>query len=97
MKKTYPNSFKDAKNLPEIYIKEVKRTDIEMLIKIDYKAEYNGHAFNVNFPKDQTKIIIGTADAELAKENGFERSDKYYYEKLVDVRDVKLIELWQEI
>ncbi|MDO6657828.1 hypothetical protein [Anaerobacillus sp. 1_MG-2023] len=97
VEKTYPNNIKDIKNLPEIYIKEVKRSEVEQLFKLDYKAKYNGHIFNVVFPKDQTKVKLGTTDAELAKENDFERTDKYYYEKLVDVQDVKLIELKQEL
>ena len=93
VEKNYPSTLKDVENLPELYIKEEKRTEIHQLYKIDYKAKYNGHIYNVVFLDDSSKIEIGTTDAKLAKENGFNRSDKYYYKKLVDVKDVELIEI----
>jgi hypothetical protein len=91
MQNIYPSIYKNVESLPKLYIKEVDREAVNKLYEINYKAKYNGILFNVIFSKSGQEILLGTTDAKLAFANGFERTDKYYYEKLVTHDEVELI------
>lgn len=94
--KIYPEYYKDAKNLPKLYLKEVNRNDIIELFEVFPKSRYKGHEFNVSREKNGN-VNIGTVDATLAKKMGFERTDKYYYEKWVPKNEVEIFEERKEI
>ncbi|MCC5804371.1 hypothetical protein [Rossellomorea vietnamensis] len=81
--KIYPSNYNNSANLPRLFISEVKKEEIDEIYEIDYKAKYRGNMFNLSISKTKAQFKIGTVDAELARRNGFERTDKYYYEKEV--------------
>ncbi|TDL31193.1 hypothetical protein E2R51_15525 [Jeotgalibacillus sp. S-D1] len=88
--KIYPSNYKDRSNLPRLYIKEIKREEIDEIFEVDYKAKYIKNLFNLSTNKTGSQFRIGTIDAELAKQNGFERTDKYYYEKIVEEDEIEV-------
>lgn len=89
--KIYPGHYQNEHNLPKIYINQVERSEIEELHEIEYNAKYRGNEFNLSFNKANSVFKIGTTNAELAKENGLERTDKYYYEKQVELFEIEII------
>ncbi|WP_369899945.1 hypothetical protein [Bacillus manliponensis] len=95
--KVYPEYYQNRNELPKIYIKEIRKEDVEKLYEIDYKAQYRGHTVNISSSEKEGDVNLGTGDAELAKELGFERTDKYYYEKWVSKDEVQIIEEKKEI
>jgi hypothetical protein len=42
--------------------------------------------------KSGTQFTLGTTNTELAKQYGFERTDKYYYEKEVKEEEFEVLE-----
>ncbi|TXC78490.1 hypothetical protein FS935_22770 [Metabacillus litoralis] len=90
--KIYPSPFKESANLPRLYIKEVKKADIDEIYEVDYKAKYKGNIFNLSFNKTGSQLRLGTINADLAKQNGFDRTDKYYYEKIVNQDEIEVLE-----
>ncbi|WP_026692775.1 hypothetical protein [Peribacillus kribbensis] len=95
--KIYPSSYKDSANLPRLYIKEIKKAELDELYEVDYKARYKGNIYNLSFNKAGSQFRLGTTDAELAKQNGFERTDKYYYEKVVDQDEIEILEFIKKL
>ncbi|EIT83731.1 hypothetical protein A374_18965, partial [Fictibacillus macauensis ZFHKF-1] len=53
-KHIYPSYYKDRDRLPKLYIKEVKKADLDELYEVDYKAKYNGTIFNLHFNEANT-------------------------------------------
>jgi hypothetical protein len=94
--KIYPEYYKGIKNLPEIYLKDVNKDDIIELFEVNPKSKYKGYKFNISGEKNG-HVHIGTNDATLAKDLGFERTDKYYYEKWVPKNEVEIFEERKEI
>lgn len=95
--KMYPSNFKDSANLPRLYIKEVKKSEIDEIYEVDYKAKYKGNIFNLSFNNVGSQFRLGTNNAELAKQNGFERTDKYYYEKIVNQDEIEVLKLIKKL
>lgn len=95
--KIYPSSYKDIANLPRLYINELKKEEIDEIYEVDYKAKYKGNIFNLSFNKAATQFRIGTINAELAKQNGFERTDKYYYEKVVNQDEIEVLKFTKDL
>ncbi|MCK0472328.1 hypothetical protein [Halalkalibacter sp. APA_J-10(15)] len=91
--KIYPINYKDRSNLPRLYIKEIKKAKIDEIYEIDYKAKYKGNILNLSINKVGTELRLGTTDTEFAKNNGFERTDKYYYEKTVNQDEIEIIKI----
>ncbi|PKR82386.1 hypothetical protein [Heyndrickxia camelliae] len=95
--KIYPSNYKDSANLPRIYIKEINKAEIDEIYEVDYKAKYKGNIFNLSFSNSGSQFRLGTNNAELAKQNGFERTDKYYYEKIVNQDEIEVLELIKKL
>ncbi|KIL43109.1 hypothetical protein [Jeotgalibacillus campisalis] len=93
----YPSNYKDRNNLPTLYIKEVKKVEIEEIYEVDYKAKFRGEKFNLSFNKAGSEFRLGTMHAELANQYGFERTDKYYYEKIVNENEIEVIEVQKKL
>ncbi|MDG5471461.1 hypothetical protein P6709_06855 [Jeotgalibacillus sp. ET6] len=87
----YPSNYKKRDNLPTLYTKEVKKVEIDEMYEVDYKATYRGEKFNLSFNNTGSEFKLGTRDAELANQYGFERTDKYYYEKIVSENEIEVI------
>ncbi|MGF2616403.1 hypothetical protein FZC84_01285 [Rossellomorea vietnamensis] len=88
--KTYPSYYKDTADLPKLFVYEIKKEEADEIYQVDYKAKFNGNVFNLSFDKTATQLRLGTSNAELAKENGFDRTDKYYYEKEVNQDEIDI-------
>jgi hypothetical protein len=95
--KIYPSNYKNSANLPRLFISEVKKEEIDEIYEIDYKAKYKGNMFNLSFSKTRAQFKIGTVDAELAKRNGLERTDKYYYEKVVNKEEIEVLKITKSL
>ncbi|WP_419881015.1 hypothetical protein ACN6MY_15605 [Peribacillus sp. B-H-3] len=95
--KIYPSNYKDSANLPRLYIKEMNKVELDEIYEVDYKAKYRGNIYNLNFNKEGSQFRLGTTNAELARQNGFERTDKYYYEKIVDQDEIEVLELIKKL
>lgn len=95
--KIYPSNFKDSANLPRLYIKEVNKADIDEIYEVDYNAKYKGNIFNLSFNKTGSQLRLGTINADLAKQYGFERTDKYYYEKIVNQDEIEVLEFIKKL
>lgn len=80
-----------------MYIKEVKKEEIEEIFEIDYKAKYKDNIFNISSNKIDSQYRIGTTDAEIAQQNGFNRTDKYYYEKLVNQDEIDILKISKKL
>lgn len=97
IEKIYPSNYKDRAYLPKLYIKEVKKEEIEEIFEIDYKAKYKDNIFNISSNKIGSQYRIGTTDAEIAQQNGFNRTDKYYYEKLVNQDEIDILKISKKL
>ncbi|WP_053218443.1 hypothetical protein [Virgibacillus senegalensis] len=95
--KVYSGNIKDSTNLPRLYIKEVKKKEIDEIFEVDYKARHKGHIFNLSFNASGSQFRLGTTNAELAKQNGFERTDKYYYEKIVTQDEIEVLKFTKNL
>ena len=95
--KIYPSNYKNRSDLPILYIKEVKKEEIDEIYEIDYKAKYKGNIFNLGFNKAGSQFRLGTTNAEIAQQYGFERTDKYYYEKLVNQDEIEVLKIIKEL
>ncbi|SDZ50617.1 hypothetical protein SAMN05421736_11534 [Evansella caseinilytica] len=89
--KKYPSNIQNKDSLPKLFIKEVKRAEIDEIYEIDYDAKYKGKVYSLSFNKQNSEFWLGTNDAELARKYGFERTDKYYYEKRVELTEIEII------
>jgi hypothetical protein len=94
--KIYPENYRGIENLPEVYFRDVNRDDIIELFEIYPISKYKGHKFNITGEKSGY-IHLGTNDATIAKDLGFERTDKYYYEKWVPKNEVEIFEERKDI
>jgi hypothetical protein len=73
--------------------KEINANDLEDAYKLDCKVIYKGSEFDISSSMSDiintNKLIIGTLDYPLTEElGGFERVDKYYYEKEVSFDEI---------
>jgi hypothetical protein len=82
---------------PDTYVKKVSKNEITGIHRIIPYAKYQGSRFDVNNQERNGEIHLGTIDATLAKDLGFERTDKYYYEKWVPKTEVEIFEERKEI
>ena len=82
---------------PNTYVKKVSGNEITNIHRIIPYAKYQGIQFDVNDQEKNGEIHLGTIDATLAKDFGFERTDKYYYEKWVPKNEVEIFEERKEI
>lgn len=76
-----------------IFIKEVTENDLEDAYELNCKVIYKGREFDVSSSManiiKSNKLLIGTLDYPLTEElGGFERVDKYYYEKEVSFDEI---------
>ncbi|MBT2604885.1 hypothetical protein J7E55_17980 [Bacillus sp. ISL-53] len=74
-----------------IYIKNVSVEEVD-LFKINSKAIYKGEVFPASEERTTGKVLLVTTNTELAKQMGFERTDKYMYSKSVEWDEVEIIE-----
>ncbi|RIW30397.1 hypothetical protein D3H55_16820 [Bacillus salacetis] len=95
--KVYPSYYKDSADLPKLFVYEIKKEEADEIYEVDYKAKFNGNVFNLSFNKTATQLRLGTSNAELAKENGFDRMDKYYYDKEVNQDEIEVLEVIKNI
>lgn len=95
--KLYSVNIKDSTNLPSLYIKEVKKEEIDEIFEVDYKARQKGNIFNLSFNAAGSQFRLGTTNSELAKQNGFERTDKYYYEKIVTQDEIEVLKFKKSV
>ncbi len=90
--------FVEDKTHPGVYCKIVKRKAIETAYGIDNNARYKGHDFGVlpesRYKEKENKILIIGGDEELAKKLGMEMTDRYVYEKWIDIDEAEMI--WEE-
>ncbi|NMC56636.1 MAG: hypothetical protein GYA50_05395 [Eubacteriaceae bacterium] len=83
----------DGKIIKGLYEKEVAENDLEDAYELNGKVIYKGREFDVSSSMANiiktNKLIIGTLDYPLTEElGGFERVDKYYYEKEVSFDEI---------
>lgn len=83
--------FKDTYN-SGLFTKTINKSELSDFYYIRPRAEYKGEKFNVSTRQKDNSILLGTKDENLAKNMGFERTDKYYYERWVPISEVKLVE-----
>jgi hypothetical protein len=74
------------------FVKTIERREIERIIQVNPVAIYKNEQFGVKRSTNPNMVVIGTPKATLAKELGFNRTDKYYYEKEVPISTVELLE-----
>ncbi|ULT57363.1 hypothetical protein L1999_01750 [Neobacillus drentensis] len=74
------------------YVKIVDKSEFSTVYEVTPYAKYKGRTFDVSLQIKDGKVSIGTTNAELAKELSLERTDKYFYEKWVPLKDVKILE-----
>lgn len=82
---------------PSTYVKTVDKTEITEAFRILPFGEYKGSKFDVSANVKEGMYNLGTTDAALAEKLGFNRTDKYYYEKWVPKGEVKVIEEKKQI
>ena len=82
---------------PDTYVKKVSVNEITNIHRMISYAKYKGNQFDVNNQEISGEIHLGTIDATLAKILGFERTDKYYYEKWVPKNEVTIFEERKEL
>ncbi|NMC57579.1 MAG: hypothetical protein GYA50_10190 [Eubacteriaceae bacterium] len=75
------------------FIKDIPIHDLEDAYELNCKVIYKGREFDVSSSMANmiktNKLIIGTLDYPLSEElGGFERVDKYYYEKEVGFYEI---------
>jgi hypothetical protein len=74
-----------------VYVKTVTLGEIDKLFYIYSYAKYKGVEFPASKGEDGT-VLLDTSDTELAKQLGFERTDKYQYSKYVPYDEVDIFE-----
>jgi len=89
--KIYQSTVQNTSTLPQLFVKEVKKEEVDKIYEVDFKAKFNGNVYNLTFNKVTNSFTLGTNDAKLARENGFERTDKYYYEKQINEDEIEII------
>ncbi|WP_339201297.1 hypothetical protein [Peribacillus sp. FSL P2-0133] len=89
-KKDMGNGFTYYKN--NIYTKIVRVNEVKELYSINPYAVYKGELFPASEERTTGKVLLVTTNTELAKQMGFERTDKYMYSKSVEWDEVEIIE-----
>lgn len=89
--KIYPENYRDRDKLPDIFIKTVNICQVDSLYEIIPSILYKGIKYSVKGESDEF-YYIGTDNIELAEKYGFDRTDKYFYEKTVLKSECELIE-----
>ncbi|MEB6551071.1 hypothetical protein MXL46_18645 [Heyndrickxia sporothermodurans] len=51
----------------------------------------------MSFNREGSQFRLETNNAELAKQNGFERTDKYYYEKNVNQDEIEVLKFIKKL
>ncbi|MFD0671930.1 hypothetical protein [Cohnella sp. GCM10027633] len=74
-----------------VFVKKVKTQDLDQIYFIETSAVYQGVQLSVGDVKDE-KVLLGTSELKLVEHLDFDKTDKYYYEKWVDINDVQFIE-----
>ena len=75
-----------------VFQKEIDLNEIGEVYYIHPYAIYNGEEFDAKVNKNNNTVNLTTSNATLAKKKGFDRVDKYYYEKNVSIDKVNLFE-----
>ncbi|WP_405101042.1 hypothetical protein [Oceanobacillus sp. FSL H7-0719] len=75
-----------------VFQKEIDLNEIGDIYYIHPYAIYNGEEFDAKVNKGKNTVKLGTSNSTLATKMGFDRVDKYYYEKNVSVDKVNLFE-----
>ncbi|MFD0671928.1 hypothetical protein [Cohnella sp. GCM10027633] len=75
----------------DVYTKKVLKYELDEVYIIDTFALYYEVKFKVDSEKDG-HVLLGTSQSQMAENLGFERTDKYLYEKWVNIADVQLFE-----
>lgn len=79
-----------------VYSKVVNQSELTKCYRVTTKGKLNGKIVNIS-DENGNEYFVGTSDADIAKELGAERTDKYYYEKWVPKEMVEVFEEIQEI
>ncbi|WP_027088403.1 hypothetical protein [Cohnella panacarvi] len=74
-----------------VFVKKVVREQLDQVCLIDTFALYKGVKLKVGSMRNG-KVLLGTSQLQLVEDLGFDRTDKYFYEKWVDIAEVQLIE-----
>lgn len=91
---------------PDVFVKTVSIQELDYLYESGYKVKYKNHYFNLNSVINPQTIqedfysitldFLNEAEKKLAEELGFQRPDKFYYEKHIhrsDIEALKVIEI----
>jgi hypothetical protein len=79
-----------------VYSKVVKPSELTKCYRIITKGKLDGKVVNIS-NENSDEYYVGTLNAEIAKDLGAERTDKYYYEKWVPKERIEIFEEIQEI
>ncbi|GGB67773.1 hypothetical protein [Fictibacillus barbaricus] len=74
-----------------VFVKKVSRNKLDKIYKITPYAIYKGYKLSIGGETDG-KILLGTGEVKIADALGFNRTDKYFYEKWIDNKDLKIME-----
>lgn len=80
-----------------MFQKEIDRKELGDVYYIHPYAVYKGKEFDAIVNEKRNTVNIGTSDATIAGNMGFDRTDKYYYEKNVSIDEVSLFEKKEKI
>ncbi|MFS0864284.1 hypothetical protein [Fredinandcohnia sp. 179-A 10B2 NHS] len=76
-----------------VYQKKVNESELTDVFYVHPVGKYKGHEFDVIVNQSGDKVNLGTNNAKLAEELGFNRTDKFYYEKVVSADEVVIDEI----
>ncbi|MGM7723472.1 hypothetical protein [Metabacillus sp. Hm71] len=74
-----------------VLLKRVLKNELEQVYYVDTYAVYKDTKLSVGNVKDD-KVLLGTSDSKIAKQLDFDRTDKYFYEKWVNISELELFE-----
>ena len=63
--KIYSVNIKDSTNLPSLYIKEVKKEEIDEIFEVNYKARHIGIIFSLSFNAAGSQFRLGILTQNL--------------------------------
>ncbi|MEC5425165.1 hypothetical protein QGM71_16890 [Virgibacillus sp. C22-A2] len=91
------NASKDLKKGFEryadgVYQKEIDSNEVGDVYYIHPYAIYRDKEYDAIVNEKKKTVNLGTSDSTIANSMGFDRTDKYYYEKIVPLDEVILCE-----
>ncbi len=72
-----------------IYTKPVNKSELESIFSVDMMASYHGFEFGIfGQDIDSGTVSLTTGNEKIAERFGFDRADKFYWEKWVPVSEL---------